>query len=1338
MQNQDVESSINQLLQLKNNELFRKEINLLNGFYNDYYSKRLSTFSVEVIELLDFILIQTINNLNDKLNIKNSTRLLFKPSDQQALTSNQLLSVYEVNNKKYLDNLRSKLSNKIFISLNNEQDDSQFEYHIEQYKVEENESVYLDKLRDFEYFIFNDYDTELEYKFHIIIYKRKNHLKIPFKNAYYSIGRNEWFHKFNISLLDITTNNELTKDFISLFTFRCNFFLDLINNYKINQTCSLINVIMQLIDENQIEKIINNNQIKDLNETNDLIININSIKIKHNDGYYYLDLIFQNYSGQTAILQTDQNEFVHLKDVNYEMLLENSQQCLSIRVNNYNLKEKLITQCDYKLKILEYLDNSCFLSIDNDVLSLSLKFQLNSKIKISTSLMNLDLKPPFDESMLDICLKCCKMDQDFDILHLKKALVLVSNHLKLNNEPKKSLISEKLFKLIIKILSSVKNLDEISTLQIVKDNNLCKFLMQNLKTIFDVNDSSIANEAEFILLLRAFHVVVNLIVKLMSCENFKLSLKYDLNYIFMKIGKKNYKKKYFVFSFLNFEFISNVYNNNIFSINEIYEIICFKMFNDLTLRQLVTTTDVEINEFNSYFKLIEEIILEKFLFSKNFSMLITQNYEFRFKFIRFIVNNFLSSGSFKVDVTKLNIIFHLINEFNYKFDKKEFKLIFKSVLKTFEISYKCNISLPYTELKFESDSKDYSHDFKLFLCLIDLLMQSVSITSIQQLNNYFDNLKLADYIFIFQLFSYFLECKLHSNLKLVWSHVYDVLSQYLALIFKYILRMIAISTIESTSNEVTVENEIEILLISYFKLEFLLNQHNIVNDLNQINGYLIKYKCLNEFLMRNLVKLLLNNELAVEEFVKLTDYLCTCCSNNQNMMKILVAHEILEGDYNSLIEKKLDKPIFELIELCFDYTNSKKTNLIECKILTFKLYQVIARIKLDSTEEINKIKFQIEYMLIKKLIKLNEPNYYEIIVLYKNKLDLLNKCLSNSVTSSKNDEMEKFYYLSLFKYLCLYELSALMKPQQDINLIKITNKSIYNQLFQIYKQVYKFFIKNSNNFKLVEYINLKLNELNLKINSNNESFKHIEEKMLFKNTYYYFCIGFFSNINSNIIHKSINNRYFLYTSKTNEMLTTIQKYILGNFDSSKTPMQVLNLNQDPFSKLLSSNSMLYVQIFALKNIEKDDLIKILDETLDGDELNENKAKIENENLKFFYYDKPFFKNLDNNNIENLWIERSIMSISESDSVLDFIEYFNEFIEIKCLTKLFLQPIQNAINDCTEKTIELRDFINNFTFNAINFACLSNKEIMSKLQPLTMRLLGCLDGKILINLRFIFN
>ena len=930
-----MESSIQTEIELmtifnnNNNEFFKNEINLINKLYKDYYCKEESNDKEDLKDLLKFILIQSINKINNKINIKNSSKLLFKSNNnnntQHQISCNQLLDSYDFNVASYLDNLKKKYSNKIQINITNKQEE--LTYEIEQYRTfDKGENLYLDKQINLtSSFIFNDYNSDYDYKFHLTIYKPlENHPSISYKLSNFRLDHNQIFHKYNVSLSDEQDNKD---ERISLNAFKLNNFLDLINDFKISDIVKLISLIMEIIDNNIIDL---NKIYHDASSVkNELVLHINNILINNNDeGYNYLNIVIHKHSNQTNMLKTNKNETIHLKNFDFETLMKNPNQVflLSIMVYNYIINKgscsdvKLITKFEFKLNILEYFDN--YLSIIHDNLSFRIQFSLSSNMKINTNMLAIDEKSIFDVSIIDNCIKQFKNENDFIELNgfnlnLKKVLNLVLILLDTTNQPKKNHLSEQLFKLIVIILTkSVPNLKEISAnfSRFASDNNLAisKFLIQHLKNQFDLYDS---NEIEFTNTLRTFQLIIELIVKLAinqpGSENFMLNLKYDLNFIFMKISKKTFKNKFFIYSFLNFEFMSVIATNNIYSINEIYEIIYFKLFNDLSSVKPSSQNDEDLetdkDEFQSYLKLIEEIVLEKFLNSESFNnCLISLNYEFRGKFIKFIINSFLMKNNLKIDSAKLKIIIYLMQKMNYKFDKKEFKHLIVSLLKTFELNYKLNLNddnllrLESIELKVDGCN---GNDLKLFLCLIDLINLSISSfnlhsTSIQQLNNYFDHLKLVDFIYLFQLFNHFMNFKELINLKNIWQHTNKLMKQFLTTIFKYILRSIYKTTIETAFEQEA--NEIEILLISYFKIEFSLGQNNIINDLNQINC-LSKYKYLNEFLIQNSIKYLLNNEFNNDEFIKLTNYICsnnmfsstTSKSKSRYLLEIFLIYEIL-------------------------------------------------------------------------------------------------------------------------------------------------------------------------------------------------------------------------------------------------------------------------------------------------------------------------------------------------------------------------------------------------------------------------------------------------------------
>ena len=155
---------------------------------------------------------------------------------------------------------------------------------------------------------------------------------------------------------------------------------------------------------------------------------------------------------------------------------------------------------------------------------------------------------------------------------------------------------------------------------------------------------------------------------------------------------------------------------------------------------------------------------------------------------------------------------------------------------------------------------------------------------------------------------------------------------------------------------------------------------------------------------------------------------------------------------------------------------------------------------------------------------------------------------------------------------------------------------------------------------------------------------------------------------------------------------------------------------------------------------------------------------------FYYFDRPFYLRLSKSNgssnlieeeqeqeqeelildedfdpvakeqhdsVENLWIERNVLVL---DDLHVKHENLTQFEEIKATVRVYLNPIRNAINDIKEKTKELKHFVIEFTSNnathspsAASHAAVGGSSmflnITHNLQPLTMRLLGCLDARV---------
>ena len=207
-------------------------------------------------------------------------------------------------------------------------------------------------------------------------------------------------------------------------------------------------------------------------------------------------------------------------------------------------------------------------------------------------------------------------------------------------------------------------------------------------------------------------------------------------------------------------------------------------------------------------------------------------------------------------------------------------------------------------------------------------------------------------------------------------------------------------------------------------------------------------------------------------------------------------------------------------------------------------------------------------------------------------------------------------------------------------------------------------------------------------------------------------------------------------------------------------VSLLHHNHEPESRLKESPAACYLQICALNRIEPAQLLTLVDETSDDTEAHVGigpagltrliaLASTPSSSSHFFYYDRPFYMAtatpaIDENkeSVDNLWIERTIL-VQDKLSV-DY-ERVTSFNEIHSTFKLMLNPIRNAIADINEKTKELKHFVVQFTTttalntpvvhhhhhhhhhgNSASSACFS---IIHSLQPLTMRLLGCLDARV---------
>lgn len=182
-------------------------------------------------------------------------------------------------------------------------------------------------------------------------------------------------------------------------------------------------------------------------------------------------------------------------------------------------------------------------------------------------------------------------------------------------------------------------------------------------------------------------------------------------------------------------------------------------------------------------------------------------------------------------------------------------------------------------------------------------------------------------------------------------------------------------------------------------------------------------------------------------------------------------------------------------------------------------------------------------------------------------------------------------------------------------------------------------------------------------------------------------------------------------------------------------VSLLHHNQLPDESIKQNCETCYLQICAVNKLESQKLVDLIDEMIETKESLEIRDRLvrQEKSTYLYYFDRPFYKlnrifenstKKDLESVENLWIERSLLLIDET--AVKF-ENLTQYEEIKSIFKILLNPVRNAINDINEKTKELKNFIVQFTTDSSQQ--ISQLNVMHRLQPLTMRLLGCLDARV---------
>lgn len=441
-------------------------------------------------------------------------------------------------------------------------------------------------------------------------------------------------------------------------------------------------------------------------------------------------------------------------------------------------------------------------------------------------------------------------------------------------------------------------------------------------------------------------------------------------------------------------------------------------------------------------------------------------------------------------------------------------------------------------------------------------------------------------------------------------------------------------------------------------------------------------------------------------------------------------------------------------------------SVIEKFLFIYNLLKKIDNLNEDSIKNLNESKRKIKLYLLDDLYQLNksEKNYLQMSFIRKQQADLLEWNYSNKNESDLKEilylkSLKKFAINSLHEKFLVQESAFLSEYYKSLENKKLSNEnSLFTSIqFEICKQLCGYYEKlDENCLKFTRILNAESKFAQLASNSIIKTCsleKPTTQVHLPHHGHLYFRIGFFGKC---LKFESIQNRYFLYKHKSYEMLSNIQNLIKNKLSYSKwsdsqsegliqiNNVALLHHNQEPDAKVKESKETCFIQICAVNKIEKAKLLELIEEMSEQDEKIVNILQNFEANSSFYYFDRPFYaKNSENKSlsvideetveefervkeqesVENLWIERSVLIL---DEISVKYENLSQYEEIKFVYKILLNPIRNAISDINEKTKELKHFVVQFTTNNSNN---TNLNIIHSLQPLTMRLLGCLDARV---------
>ncbi|RNA21801.1 dedicator of cytokinesis 3 isoform X1 [Brachionus plicatilis] len=443
----------------------------------------------------------------------------------------------------------------------------------------------------------------------------------------------------------------------------------------------------------------------------------------------------------------------------------------------------------------------------------------------------------------------------------------------------------------------------------------------------------------------------------------------------------------------------------------------------------------------------------------------------------------------------------------------------------------------------------------------------------------------------------------------------------------------------------------------------------------------------------------------------------------------------------------------EAMHMAFDYhflkdQDSDSVSVTEHFLLLYRLIKKMALIDHHLAPTLDDIGRKIKLYLLDDLYYLNkwEKNHLLMSFIRKEQADLLQ-------WQNESSLKEILYLKSLKKF-------AINSLQEKF----LVNDSSY--LSEYYKSVKDDF-SDSVEFDICQKLNSyyeKIEEKNSRlawIMSAESKFNQLMSPYQPKadvsknHGHLFFRVGIFGK---SLKFDSVQNKYYLYKHKSYEMLSNIQNLIKSKLSYSKwcesqndnlahflNNVVLLSHNHEPDPVIKDSSDKCFVQICAVNKLDRDKFIELIDENL-MDQKNDFLAQIRKSLMDhgldqaFYYFDRPYYlKSVDslvgsviddlddfervkeNESVENLWIERSVLITQDARY-----DKISQFQDVELTVKIYLNPVRNAITDINEKTKELKNFVVQFTANSSHS---SDANLIHNLQPLTMRLLGCLDARV---------